>query len=345
MCKPEGKGSIGVLILGEAPGEQEAADGLPFRPNAPAGSVLERAIRRVGMNRDQFVLYNAVPVNPPKNWLEGAPWESAAIAWGRTYVEQVVSTFKPRVILALGGTATRATTGLSGPKLGVSNLCGFVLPSSYGIPVIPCFHPSYLRRGKMSHFGVLLRCLKLAVQVARNNGQPTTPPVNDPPSGYHMWPTERDAEYLLRDCEHGGYIAYDIETPYSTEEESAEEADGEQHIKSVQFSTQAGTGWFFPWRSPFREIATRILALPNPKLGWNIWRFDNPVLESNGVVIRGQSHDLMWAWHHLQPDLPRGLQFAAAQLGWPWPWKHLDNAAPQFYGIVDVDVLQFMVTK
>lgn len=52
----------------------------------------------------------------------------------------------------------------------------------------------------------------------------------------------------------------------------------------------------------------------------------------------------MWAWHHLQPDLPRGLQFAAAQMGWPWPWKHLAVASPAFYGIVDVDVLQWMVS-
>ena len=44
FSRPEGRGTLGVLIVGEALGEH---DGLPFRPNAPAGSVLERALNRV----------------------------------------------------------------------------------------------------------------------------------------------------------------------------------------------------------------------------------------------------------------------------------------------------------
>lgn len=141
-------------------------------------------------------------------------------------------------------------------------------------------------------------------------------------------------------------MAYDIETPYSTDEESAEEAEGEQPIRSIQFSLAPGTGIYLPWREPFVDVAKRILRLPNPKLSWNGWRFDDPVLKANGCEIAGERHDLMWAFHHTQPDLSdpgMGLQFAAGQMGWPWPWKHLDRANPQFYGIVDVDVLQWML--
>ena len=342
--RPEGSGSLGVLILGEAMGEHEANDGLPFRPYAPAGSVLERAIRRGGMSRDQFVVWNVVPTQPPKNWLESAPWEAEAIAWGMTFLDDIVARYKPRCILALGGVATRATTGLAGYKMGVSELTGFVLPSPrYNIPVVPCFHPAYLRRGAMSHFGVLLRCLRLATQVARESRQPTLPQPESPPAGYVLYPTQEQAEDF-EDSIAGDAIAYDIETPYSTTEDSAEEAEGEHTIKSIQFSLAPGSGIFLPWREPFIPIAKRILALPNPKLGWNIWRFDDPILKANGCEINGERHDLMWAWHHAQPDLPRGLQFAAGQQGWPWPWKHLDQASPQFYGIVDVDVLQWMAT-
>lgn len=350
--EPEGTGSIGVLLLGEAMGDEEVEDGLPFRPWGQAGSVLQRAIRRAGMTREEFVLWNVVPAHPPKNYLDGAPWEAAAISWGLPYLEAVIEKFKPRCIVALGNIATRVSTGLTGDKLGVSYLTGYVLPSRFGIPVVPCFHPSFLRRGKMSHFGVLLRALRLAVQVAQEGSQPTTPTPEAPPPGYRMTPTEDIARGYVDAARSGAwsYLAYDIETPYSNKEDEAEEHAG--NIISIQFSLSPGTGIYLPWRLPFIDIAKAALATRIPKLSWNGWRFDDPRLRAEGCTIEGLSHDLMWAWHHTQPDIPRNLQFAAAHQGlniydpatrWPWPWKHLDSAHPQFYGIVDVDVLQWMV--
>lgn len=344
---PEGTGANKVLLLGEALGEAEAMDGLPFRPYAPAGSVLERAIRRAGYNRDQFVVWNVVPTQPPKNWLDGAPYEVDAIEWGRPYLEQVIERYQPQCIVALGSIPIRATTGLCGSKLGVSSLCGFILPSRYNIPVVASFHPSFLRRGAMGLFGTMVRCLKLGVKVAHDRMQAQTPPVDAPPRGYIMHPGVDEANNFLCAIKSGAYpyLAYDIETPYSTEEDTAEDADAHdaRTIKSIQFSLTPNSGIFMPWREPYITMARTALAHPIPKLGWNIWRFDDPILRDNHAPIAGESHDLMWAWHHLQPDLPRGLQFAAAQQGWPWPWKHLSDAHPAFYGIVDVACLQWMI--
>jgi len=345
-CEVEGTGANGVLILGEAMGEEEAKDGRPFRPWAPAGAVLERAIRRAGFQRASFALYNIVPTHPPNDYLVGAPYEHEAIAWGLEYVRAVVERLKPRVILALGGTALRATTGLAGPKLGVSNLAGFLLPGVIAsVPVIASFHPSYIRRGNMTHLGLLIDALRRAVTAARTNAQPQTANPSQPPKGYCLYPSERDAADFHGAVRSGAwpYLAYDIETAYSVDEDSAEEREGE--IQSIQFSLAPNAGIFMPWRPPFIEIARSILALPIPKLGWNNYRFDDPRLRESRIEIAGVLHDLMWAWHHSQPDIPRNLQFAAAQQGWNWPWKHLSEAAPEFYGIVDVDVLQFMVSN
>jgi uracil-DNA glycosylase family 4 len=342
LVAPYGTGANGVLIVGEAPGELEDYHGLPFYAGAPAGSVLERAIRRVGMARESFVVTNTVPYRPPNNWLEGAPWRHEAVAVTEPILAATIDKFRPRAILALGGVATAAITGLAGEKLGVSSLTGFVLPSRYNIPVIPCFHPAYLRRGKMSHMGVLMRCIKLAVAVAKGDVAIVLPPTEAPPAGYIMWPSEADAEQFVAEAARARYLAYDIETPYSDNEDVAEEAEGEQRVKSIQFADRYGHGIFFQWREPYVTLAKRLLSSDVPKLGWNNWRFDDPVLRANGCAIRGQNNDLMWAWHHLQPDLPRGLQFAAAQQGWPWPWKHLSGAHAEFYGIVDVDVLMWM---
>jgi len=65
FSRPEGSGANGVLAVGEALGRGEAHDGLPFRPYAEAGSVLERAFRHCGLSREQFRLWNIVACWPP----------------------------------------------------------------------------------------------------------------------------------------------------------------------------------------------------------------------------------------------------------------------------------------
>jgi uracil-DNA glycosylase family 4 len=334
ILHPEGTGSLGVLILGDHMTAEDVKDGLPFRPASAAGSVLERAIRRGGFYRDQFILWNVIPTSPANDWF---PPES--VEWGRPYLEEIISKYKPKAILALGDVATSAVTGLAGPKLGVNYLTGFVLPSHYGIPVVPCFHPADLRKGKMTRLGVLIRSLKLAVEAASGKEAPFT--ADESPAKYKMHPTEEEAGEFFYAAKHcAEYLAYDIETPMSDDEDEAEEHEGD--IISIQFSAAEGTGIYLPWRKPFIEISKAILSLPTPKLSWNGWKFDEPRLARHGVKVEGENHDLQWAWHHLQPDLPRKLQFAAAQMGWRFPWKHLGRANPQFYGIVDVDVLQWL---
>lgn len=340
-------------------GEEELKDQcLPARPFAPTGSVLERAIRRSGFTRDQFVLFNTVPTHPPHNYLEGAPYEAEAIAWGTPYIQEVIDRYHPRVILACGNIALKASGGLSDILINR----GFPIPSRFGIPVIGTLHPSFLRRGAMGYMGVLMHDLKFAVALAQST--PLTrfwSPVlwreveytmrnteyYDPPL-YTQWATEQDANDFLRRVtdEPSAMVAYDIETPFSHTkgEDESDELEGENSIISIQFSMARETGIFLPWREPFIEYATRILASGNPKIGANNWRFDDPRLRENGCTLAGVLHDLRWAWKHFQPDLSGALQFItsfyAPEMG---PWKHLAKARPQWYGIRDVDALMRII--
>jgi hypothetical protein len=176
------------------------------------------------------------------------------------------------------------------------------------------------------------------------------PPLDEPtvPPGYICYPTEMAAWDFLRCCESDStrLIAYDIETPWSGkagEEASDDPEHAEKHangeaILSIQFSLAPESGIFMPWRPPFIEVARRILALPNPKVGANNWRFDDTRLAAQGCRIEGTRHDLRWAFKHLQPDLSASLAFItsfyAPQIA---PWKHLAQSHPQVYGIRDVD--------
>jgi uracil-DNA glycosylase family 4 len=367
---PSGTGSLKVLILGEALGESEAHEGRAFVEYAPAGSLLERAITRSGFSREQFVLWNVVPVQPPRNHLEGTPYEHAAVAWGLPLLRKVIDDYQPRAILALGNIPLRATTGMCGEYRSITHLQNWVLPALPqfdSIPVIPALHPAFLRRGALPLFSVLMHDLRLAVAVANSRveervvfhspvlwrdfewvgqviqevSQPNVPP------GYICYPNESTAFDFLHDVErrHDRIVAYDIETPRSTEatENDSDELEDTQ-ILSIQFSLAAGTGIFMPWHGGYVEAARAILALPNPKVGANTWRFDNPLLEAHGCRLNGPNHDIRWMFHHLQPDLKAALQFVASfycvgKPGWG-PWKHHHGAHAEFYGIRDVDTLQ-----
>lgn len=179
FLQPEGQGTLRVAILGEASGENEARDQLPFRPYAASGSVLERTIRRIGLAREQFAIANTIFCRPFGNALDGAGYEHDAISHCEPNVLGFLRKFKPKVVLTLGNVSTRTMTGLAGEHRGVGHLRGYVLRalpqfetaagrdhSSDPLLVIPSYHPAFLRRGAIHLTGVLARDIARAVNVA-----------------------------------------------------------------------------------------------------------------------------------------------------------------------------------
>ncbi len=356
---PEGLGVNGVLIVGEALGDHERRDGLPFRPDAPAGSVLERAFQQrvegIKLDRQQFKVWNCCGCQPPRNWLEGAPWEQGAIRHCKVHFDKVVQEMQPKVFLALGGVALRTLTGMAGEKQGITSLRGFVLkalPEYGGIPVIGTYHPSFIRRGSgkgrdedtgaktgggagkggMHLLGVFFHDIRMAVQVAAHGFGYEEPRYSTNPSVGH-------AESFLRWLKDNpqAMVAYDLETMSSAHIEEDEIEDLGGAISQIQFSVAAKTGICFPWEEPFIGIAKEILATQNPKIGHNVWKFDNPILRAAGAPVNGLVHDSMEMWRRWQPDLPAGLQFVASLCGFPFPWKHYASTNPEWYGCADVD--------
>ena len=316
----EGTGANGVMLVGEASGENEARECLPFRPYANAGSILQRTLREMGLDRQQFSITNAVRCRPRRDWLEKSPWEYSAINHCRPNLVAAIAEHKPRVIVALGGTALRTLTGMAGEALGITHLAGYVLPCTIGdshvqvddgvllaagndsqqpgdllhpkthaTPVIGDFHPSYIRRGKASHRGIFARILKRALNIAA--GRDTNYLWNIDPEEphasltYQTHPSLDEARGFLqrvRDSS-GAVVSYDIETAESASlDEDAREGFSNTDIRLVQFSIAPGEGIAFPWDGGYREIARDILHTPNVKCGHNVWLFDNKVLRAAG---------------------------------------------------------------
>lgn len=343
---PEGQGTLGVMIVGEALGESEAADSLPFRPYAASGSILERCFRRLGLDREQFVLFNMINCRPPNNKLEGQWYEQASVSHCSRHFRSVLERFKPRIILALGNVPLRYLTGMVGRNRTISMLRGFILQGTgiARIPVIPSFHPAFLARGARNLIGVLTRDIQLAVQLSERLAAGEE--FKHDAGHYHINPTvsELDSyrDFLRASPQHA--ISYDIETDELEVDATDEsEAFGGRfgNITQIQFSWEPRQAVVCDWREPYIQFAKDVMALPNPKWGWNTWGYDDPRLEHYGVKINGESHDLMWAWHHLQPDVPRNLQFATSFYAPEMPpWKHTSGSDLAQYGGADVDSVQ-----
>lgn len=366
---PFGKPKFGVYLVGESAGKHEAQEGYPFVRNGESGSLINKIIEDLTiydpeldktrkMKREDFIWDNILKCRPPNDELVGKSYEKDAIENCKVYNHRSFegdynSVKYNKVIVALGGTAFRELTGLQGKKLGIEDIRGYVFRSSnYNSLIIGALHPSFIRHGNARFTQSLIYDLKKALLVAdgsyvsyRDHPNFTLP----------NFVTEGKLEALVslfyRLKENPNLtLYYDIENPYTKTEEEEDKGDGEDEetngkessneITSIQFATGPEWAIMVPWEKPFINVAKAILKLQNDKVGANVWHHDNPRLEANGCCIGGRVHDLMWAWHHLQSGLWKGLQRIGSFFDVPFNWKHLalsgnvddDNR----YGCMDV---------
>jgi DNA polymerase len=133
-----GNPEAALCFVGEAPGEEEDATGLPFVGRA--GKLLDRMIAAMGMapDRDVYVC-NIIKCRPPGNRRP----EPDEIASCIPYLHEQLALVHPRVIVALGNTAVAA---LLDTKLGITKLRGRWKLYRGQTLVMPTYHPSYLLR-------------------------------------------------------------------------------------------------------------------------------------------------------------------------------------------------------
>ena len=133
-----GSGASGLCFVGEGPGADEDAQGLPFV--GKAGQLLDRMIEAMGFSRDEVYVCNVVKCRPPEN-RKPEPDEMAACL---PYLSEQLELIAPRVIVALGATAVEGLLG--GTQGGITRLRGKWKSYRGQIDVMPTFHPAYLLR-------------------------------------------------------------------------------------------------------------------------------------------------------------------------------------------------------
>jgi DNA polymerase len=127
-----------LVVVGEAPGANEDASGLPFV--GAAGKYLDLLLGTVGLSREDSVyICNVLKCRPPGN-RDPMPDEIEACA---PYLKKQLELIRPQALLAVGSFAARLLTGSE--KMALGRLRGTV-HSYEGVPLVCTYHPAALLR-------------------------------------------------------------------------------------------------------------------------------------------------------------------------------------------------------
>jgi len=132
----DGDPNARLMFVGEGPGADEDASGLPFVGRG--GQLLNNMIAAMGLKREQVYIANVVKCRPPQNRTP-EPYEAHTCS---PFLFQQIDVIRPQVIVALGQTAV---TYLTGEKRSLSAWRGVVHPLR-GTKLIVTYHPAFLLR-------------------------------------------------------------------------------------------------------------------------------------------------------------------------------------------------------
>jgi uracil-DNA glycosylase family 4 len=130
----EGVPDVELCFIGEAPGGEEDAQGLPFV--GPAGQLLNRIIAACGLKREEVYICNAIKCRPPGNRTP----QAQEVANCHGYLERQLELVRPRFICCLGSVAAQALLNTNQPLGRLRRQ----FHDYRGTPVLCTYHPAYL---------------------------------------------------------------------------------------------------------------------------------------------------------------------------------------------------------
>ncbi|MBM3579222.1 MAG: uracil-DNA glycosylase [Alphaproteobacteria bacterium] len=139
----DGNPNSRVMVIGEAPGNHEDLQGVPFCGDS--GQLLDEMLRSINLTRQEnFYISNVIFWRPPGN--RRPTDEELAIC--RPFVERHIQLINPEILVLVGATAMTALLGIVEP---VSKIRGQFMDFSpkflaRTIKTFTIFHPSYLLR-------------------------------------------------------------------------------------------------------------------------------------------------------------------------------------------------------
>jgi DNA polymerase len=164
-----------LVFVGEAPGQREDEQGLPFV--GPSGRLLEELLGEIDLTRDAVYIANVVKCRPPKN-RDPRPIEIDAC---KSYLRTQLRLIDPSVVVTLGNFSSKL---LLGTEIGITRLRGTAY-EWWGRYLVPTFHPAAALRGRVQVLEDLRYDFSLVRDILDGNlgaetGTDEEQPVGDP---------------------------------------------------------------------------------------------------------------------------------------------------------------------
>ena len=334
FVKTEGPRDANILIVGEAPGEEESRVGRPFRPTQPAGRTLNKVLTKAGLSRQEVPIANVARERPPGNkiafffedYKRRIPKE-ILIGW-IDYLKKEIEEINPNIIIALGDVAMWALTG----KTNITTHRGYITECTlvHGVKVLPTYHPQAANYDR-NKLWPLVMDIRKAVANSKYSGMPDDPRIlitNFSRSEYIQW-----LQHVYHD--HKGPLAVDIETTVPT-----------CHIDIMGIATSSTYG-------VAHQIVRGGHPIYSPEKEEEVWYWiakvlgKHPLIMQNGLfdacVLWYRNHilckniifDTMIAAHVCWPECPRSLAFLGSVCLNVPEWKSTSDTFPTLYNAGD----------
>jgi len=168
----DGNPNAQLVFVGEGPGRDEDAQGLPFVGRA--GKLLNQMIEAMGLQRKDVYICNIVKCRPPEN---RAP-EKDEVEICSPFLLRQLDTIAPKVIVCLGSVAAQT---LLETNRGISQFRGQWLDFR-GRKLMATYHPAYLLRNPSAK-GEVWKDLQKVMAVLGLQGKKSAPPASAQSSG------------------------------------------------------------------------------------------------------------------------------------------------------------------
>ena len=136
----DGNPEADLMLVGEAPGREEDAKGLPFVGRS--GQLLDKMLAAIGRDRTSAYITNVIPWRPPGNRTPG----TVEVETCRPFAVRHIELVRPKVLVCLGGASAKLLLGATD---GIKRLRGrWVDYDAGGVPIAATatLHPAYLLR-------------------------------------------------------------------------------------------------------------------------------------------------------------------------------------------------------
>ena len=129
-----------IMIVGEGPGQKEDELGKPFVGDA--GSLLNKMLKAINIEREKVYITNVVNYRPPNNRKP----ETSEINRYSKFLKEHVSIIDPQILILMGSTAMEALIGINKKISKERGQWKEVIIKQKTYKTIITFHPAYLLR-------------------------------------------------------------------------------------------------------------------------------------------------------------------------------------------------------